>query len=137
MATRHRTWGQATWFVLFAVVRPGGLSPRCVFPLRFLLCFVWLVSSLTSPARANDEFFQRKIRPVLAGTCFRCHGGERVAGKLRVDSRDHLLKGGASGPAIVPGSPESSLLIRALRHAEGVVAMPPGKRLANTGVQAF
>jgi hypothetical protein len=95
------------------------------------------VSSLTSPAHGSDEFFERKIRPVLAGTCFRCHGGDRVAGKLRVDSREHLLKGGASGPAIVRGSPESSLLIRALCHADGVVAMPPGKHLANTVVQDF
>ena len=81
--------------------------------------------------RADEDFFERKIRPVLAGTCFRCHGGERTAGKLRIDSRTALLKGGASGPAVVPGSPERSLLLRALRHADDVAAMPPGKKLSD------
>jgi hypothetical protein len=91
----------------------------------------------TPPARADEAFFERKIRPVLAGTCFRCHGGERVAGKLRVDSRATLLEGGASGPAIVPGEPDRSRIVRALCHADGVAAMPPGKRLADTVVQDF
>ncbi len=88
-------------------------------------------------ARGDEAFFERKIRPVLAGTCFRCHGGERVAGKLRVDSRDSLLKGGTSGPAIVPGAPERSLLIRALRHEDGVESMPPGKHLDKSVVADF
>jgi hypothetical protein len=96
---------------------------------------LWLLPSST--ARGDEVFFERKIRPVLAGTCFRCHGGERVAGKLRVDSRDSLLKGGASGPAIVPGAPERSLLLRALRHEDGVEAMPPGKRLDKSVVADF
>jgi hypothetical protein len=78
---------------------------------------------------ADDTFFEAKIRPVLAGTCFRCHGGERVAGKLRVDSRASLLKGGASGPAVIPGAPERSLLVQALRYEGDGPHMPPKKRL--------
>ena len=88
-------------------------------------------------ARADEAFFERKIRPVLAGTCFRCHGGDRVAGKLRVDSRAALLAGGASGPAIRPGSPDTSRLVRALRHADDVEAMPPGKMLPDAVVKDF
>ncbi len=98
-----------------------------------LLCIL----AVAGPVRADEAFFERKIRPVLASTCFRCHGGERVAGKLRVDSRDALVKGGVSGPAVIPGTVERSLLIRALRHADGVTAMPPGKRLAESVVQDF
>jgi hypothetical protein len=103
------------------------LSPTTIQRLAYL-AVVFVVSGT---ARADEAFFERKIRPVLVATCFRCHGGERVAGKLRVDTRDALLKGGGSGPAIVPGEAERSLLVRALRHAEGVTAMPPGKRLAD------
>src|ERR1019366_4787199 len=74
--------------------------------------------------RAGDDvFFERKIRPILAGTCFKCHGGEKTNGKLRVDSRAALLQGGRSGPALVPGDPDKSLLVQALRHAKEVEPM--------------
>jgi hypothetical protein len=96
-----------------------------------------LLGCLAGAARGDEAFFERKIRPVLAGACFRCHGGDRVAGKLRVDSRAALLKGGASGPAIDPAAPERSLIVRALRHADGVAAMPPGKRLPETVARDF
>ena len=85
----------------------------------------------------DDAFFERNIRPVLAGTCFKCHGGERTAGKFRVDSRDALLKGGASGAAIVPGDPDQSLLVRALRRKDDVTAMPPDKALPAETVANF
>jgi Planctomycete cytochrome C len=60
--------------------------------LAFLLTMLW-----PTMVRANDDaFFERKIRPILAGTCFKCHGGEKTNGKLRVDTREMLLKGGRS-----------------------------------------
>ena len=78
-------------------------------------------------ARANDaeSFFETAIRPVLVSSCFRCHGGERVCGGLRVDSRAALLQGGDSGPAIVPGNPQVSLLVQAISRHPDVSAMPP------------
>jgi hypothetical protein len=85
----------------------------------------------------DDTFFESKIRPVLADTCFRCHGGQKTGGKLRVDSRDALLKGGDSGAAIVAGDPEQSLLIQALRRADDVAAMPPDKPLPPEVVAHF
>jgi hypothetical protein len=95
---------------------------------RTTLILVGLLLVLTDgPVRSDErtEFFESKIRPVLAGTCFRCHGGSKTSGALRVDSRAALLKGGESGPAIVLNHPEASLLIRAIQRQESVSAMPP------------
>ena len=78
-------------------------------------------------ADERDDFFEAKIRPVLVGTCFRCHGGTKTSGELRIDSRERLLKGGDSGAAIVPGKPEESLLIKAIQRQADVSAMPPDK----------
>lgn len=73
------------------------------------------------------EFFEKKIRPVLAEHCYKCHsaGAEKLKGDLYVDSKDGLLKGGASGPAIVPGNPAKSLLVKTMRHDDPDMAMPP------------
>jgi hypothetical protein len=102
----------------------------------FLL--VWTASATPGQVRLDAEtLFEAKIRPVLAGTCFRCHGGEKVSGHLRVDNRAALLKGGDSGPAIVPGDPEKSLLIQAIQHRHEKLRMPPDKRLANDVVADF
>ncbi|MBC7821245.1 MAG: DUF1549 domain-containing protein [Planctomycetaceae bacterium] len=85
------------------------------------------MSSPSACADERDDFFEGKIRPVLVGTCFRCHGGTKTAGELRIDSRERLLKGGESGAAIVPGKPEESLLIKAIQRQADVSAMPPDK----------
>jgi cytochrome c553 len=79
-----------------------------------------------APPGDAETLFEQKIRPVLAGTCLKCHGGEKVSGGLRLDSRASILKGGDSGPAIVPGEPDESLLVQAIRHEDGL-AMPPKK----------
>jgi hypothetical protein len=115
--------------------------------LRVILgCLAW-AGALTGtvmaapPGRATqadvEKFFAAKVRPVLAGTCFRCHGGEKVRGDLRLDSRASLLRGGDRGPAIVPGDADKSLLIQALRHTHDEVKMPPGKPLAAGVVNDF
>ncbi|MBI3865506.1 MAG: PSD1 domain-containing protein, partial [Planctomycetia bacterium] len=93
-------------------------------------------------ARADEEdlefLFETRIRPVLVQTCFRCHGGDRTARGLRVDSREGLLKGGKSGPALVPGKPEESLLLTAIEYGdEAAVQMPPDKKLPAETIAAF
>jgi len=88
-------------------------------------------------AHERETFFEINIRPVLAGTCFKCHGGEKTSGKLRVDSRASLVAGGESGPAIVPGNVEASLLIKALRHDDEELSMPPDGALPSATVQQF
>lgn len=89
---------------------------------------------LLAPRATADEaadFFEKKIRPVLAESCYRCHSSETLKPKagLRLDRRDAALAGGESGPAIVPGKPDESLLIKAVTYTGGVSEMPPDGKL--------
>src|SRR2546429_7829552 len=88
-----------------------------------------------STAAASPAFFESNVRPVLAANCYDCHTNERMGG-LRVDSREALLKGGRSGPAIVPGDPDKSLLIAAVRQT-GALKMPKGGALEADEVSAL
>lgn len=72
------------------------------------------------------EFFEARVRPILAANCFECHGDQQ-AGGLRVDSREAILKGGDSGPAIVAGDPDKSLLIQAVKRLPDAPQMPSGR----------
>ncbi|MBI3856574.1 MAG: DUF1549 domain-containing protein, partial [Planctomycetes bacterium] len=87
-----------------------------------------LAATLVGPAQAvpdDLEFFESRIRPVLAQECYACHAGAtKKKGCLALDDRAGLLKGGDSGPAIVPGKPAESLLLRAVRHEESGLKMP-------------
>jgi hypothetical protein len=77
----------------------------------------------------DTAFFEQRIRPVLAEHCYECHSARasRIKGGLLLDTRDASLKGGDSGqPAVVPGKPDESLLLRALRHLDDL-EMPPKK----------
>ena len=79
----------------------------------------------TRPAADDREaFFETRVRPVLSERCWRCHGDDKQSSGLRLDSREAMLEGGEQGPAIVPGKPEESLLIQAVRH-DGEISMPP------------
>ena len=95
------------------------------------------MASAREPAGTAEERFELEIRPVLTRTCFPCHGGKKTSGGLRVDSREALLKGGEGGPSIVPGRPDQSLLLRAIRHDDETLKMPPSKRLPEETVAAF
>ncbi|MFN0123636.1 MAG: PSD1 and planctomycete cytochrome C domain-containing protein [Blastocatellia bacterium] len=77
------------------------------------------------PDAAQIEFFETRVRPVLADSCFSCHTEAPKAG-LRVDSREALLKGGRRGPAIIPGNAADSLLIQAIAHTNESPRMPKG-----------
>ncbi len=81
------------------------------------------------PDRDGVEFFEKRIRPVLVEKCGKCHSGtaEKLKGNLILDTREAMLKGGASGPAIVPGDPDKSLLITAIRHTDADLKMPDQK----------
>ena len=88
-----------------------------------------------SPVNAV-ELFETKVRPLLAANCYGCHTQSAMAG-LRVDSREALLKGGETGPALVPGDPEKSALLKVIQHAEGFPRMPRGRaKLAAEDIEA-
>ncbi|HKB35262.1 MAG TPA: PSD1 and planctomycete cytochrome C domain-containing protein, partial [Gemmataceae bacterium] len=95
----------------------------------------WGARTAWAGARAADaegiDFFEKRVRPLLADRCYRCHSDRatKLRGGLRLDTREGLLKGGNSGPAVVPGDPDRSLLIRAVRHADPDLKMPPNNRL--------
>jgi cytochrome c553 len=84
----------------------------------------------TGAAAAADptEFFETRVRPVLANNCYSCHANSESGG-LRLDSRERVLKGGKSGAAVVPGKPDESLLIRAIRQVDSRLKMPLGGKL--------
>ena len=86
------------------------------------------VSASAKEDRQGAEFFESKIRPLLAARCFECHGPEKQKGGLRLDSRVTLIEGGDSGPAVVPGKPEESLLASVVRY-NGDIKMPPKSKL--------
>ena len=77
---------------------------------------------------AAVEFFEKSVRPILATRCQGCHGPDKPKGKLRLDSRASILAGGATGPAVVPGKPEESLLVDAINYGE-TYQMPPKSKL--------
>lgn len=77
----------------------------------------------------STAFFESRIRPLLIRRCLRCHGSVKSARGLRLDSRKAVFRGGKSGPAVVEGKPEASLLIRAVRHSGDGLKMPPGGKL--------
>ncbi len=87
-------------------------------------------------APQSPEYFESSVRPVLAANCYDCHGDQRMGG-LRLDSREGLLKGGRSGPAIVPGDPDKSLMIQAVRQTRDTLKMPKGGRLKPSEVDAL
>ena len=83
-------------------------------------------------AKAQLDFFESKIRPLLSSQCYKCHNAAegKLKGDLALDTKDGLLKGGETGPAIVPGSPEKSLLIKAISYTDANLQMPPkGEKL--------
>jgi mono/diheme cytochrome c family protein len=93
-----------------------------------VVCFSASAIRATDSSSADLEFFEKKVRPVLAAHCFKCHADGKNKGGLSLASRAALLQGGDSGPAAVPGQPEKSLLIQAIGH-ETETRMPPKEKL--------
>jgi len=95
-----------------------------------ILTVAWVLSALSENrlAAADSDFFEKKVRPVLAEHCFDCHSADAQESGLRVDSLSGMLIGGERGPAIVPGKPDESLLISAVRHSD-TLQMPADRKL--------
>lgn len=85
------------------------------------------------------RFFEERIRPVLAEKCYSCHSAdsEKLKGSLQVDHLSHLLAGGDTGPSLVPGKPDDSLLVEAIAHGNPDLRMPPKEKLPAGVVEDF
>jgi hypothetical protein len=83
------------------------------------------------------EFFESRVRPILVERCLKCHGPKKQSSSLRLDNRESVLNGGESGPAVVPGKPEDSLLIQAVSHLHDELTMPPDGKLAGPAIAAL
>jgi hypothetical protein len=91
--------------------------------------------------RGDDGFAQRhfieRVKPLLESRCISCHGPDKAKGGLRLDSRAAALKGGESGPALVPGKPAESLIVQAVMHARPDLEMPPKDKLTKGDIAVF
>ena len=116
---------------------------RCRAPIVAVLMCVMLAaggpaagqSQTPETAPENVRFFEKNVRPVLVARCLKCHGTKTQWGGLRLDSRPALLRGGESGAAVIPGQPEKSLLIQAVRHLDDDLKMPQDGKLTARQIQ--
>lgn len=110
---------------------------------RHVLVGAWVAAAAAAPAAAQQtvstEFFESRIRPVLATKCYSCHNSKmkEPKGYLTLDTREGVMKGGTLGPALVPGQPAASKLIHAIKYADPHLQMPPSGKLPDEVIADF
>ena len=103
-------------------------------PVNFVLMFLFFFGSLT--AEEGLHFFEQKVRPLLVEHCYSCHSvEEKIKGGLALDSKQGWQQGGDSGPAIIPGHPDTSLLIKAVSYLNRDLEMPPKGKLPKMKIE--
>jgi hypothetical protein len=116
-----------------AIGKAAGLLAAAAFLAPGLRAEITLTQAMPAqvPAQAispdDMQFFEAKIRPVLADNCYKCHShdADKIKGGLMLDTREGMLHGGDTGPAIAPGKPEDSLIIDAISYKDADLQMPP------------
>ena len=113
-----------------------------VSPIERLTCCILSIAFLLSANTAHADpqgvkFFETKIRPVLATRCYKCHGQKKQESELRLDTYAAILKGGATGPAVIPGEPEEGLLMHVIKYEDEELQMPPDSRLSDQVIKDF
>lgn len=133
-AVAHCPWKTESWVLPFCLARCNRQSVlqrrrKSVAAVACAIAAFLLVAmsnTLFAQAGADEvKFFEDRIRPVLVKHCYECHGPDVAEGKLRLDIKSGWERGGERGPAIVPGDPSASLLIRAVTHRDEKLKMPP------------
>ncbi len=111
----------------------------CLLALFFLLAARGrLAAEAEKPSAAEQaKFFETQVQPLLQANCISCHGGDKTRSGLKLTSREALLKGGDRGPAISVEKPEESLLLRAIRHTEDELKMPPRGKLTQEQINTL
>ena len=110
--------------------------------LLLLSTVITVSQTRAADAALTDEqnnFFERKIRPVLVEKCYECHSAQskKVKGGLLLDTKEATLHGGDNGPSVVPGKPDESLLLEAIRYANKDMEMPPKGKLPDSVIADF
>ncbi|QDV35295.1 PSD1 and planctomycete cytochrome C domain-containing protein [Tautonia plasticadhaerens] len=124
-----------------APVRALGAVPRRLAMVLGTALGAVLPSAAAPAAPQADQaaldFFEANVRPVLVEHCYSCHSAEapRLRGDLALDTREGLLRGGALGPALVPGDPDASLLLEAVRYEDELLRMPPSGKLPDRVIE--
>ncbi len=96
----------------------------------------WGISAQGAEDPKGIEFFENKVRPLLVDRCFECHSStKKIKGGLSLDSKEAILKGGDTGTSLVPGNPDASLLIKAVRYHDENLQMPPKKKLEDAQIK--
>ena len=99
---------------------------------RVVFCLAAVSAAALAQKPAKDDagrYFDKRVAPILSKRCLGCHNNDLNDGGISFLDRDSLLKGGGRGPAVVPGKPEDSVLIHAVRQ-DGDLKMPPGGKLS-------
>ena len=99
-----------------------------------LLLLGTLAAQAAAPSPEALKFFENKVRPVLAGQCQECHGEKKHKGNLRLDNLAYILQGGESGPALVAGDADKSLLIKAVSYTDKDLKMPPEDKMSEADI---
>ena len=99
----------------------------------------WGMAQENPLTRAQVDFFEKKIRPMLVQNCYKCHSAksEKLKGELLLDTKVGTRRGGESGPAVVPGNLKESLLIESVRWSDEDLQMPPKKKLSAAQITAL
>lgn len=110
------------------------------FLVRFLPAIAIVLASrglfAAEPLTEAETFFEKEVRPILVQQCQRCHGPRKQESGLRVDSREAIVKGGISGPGIVPGKPAEGTVLAAILH-RGDIEMPPDEPLSKREIASL
>src|SRR5688572_29775521 len=102
-----------------------------------ILIAAWSLGMAQAADPKGIEFFEKRVRPLLADQCYECHGEKKQQGGQRLDSAAAVLQGGYSGPSIVAGKPEQSPLIKAVSWGDPDLQMPPKNKRSDAGISAI
>lgn len=104
-------------------------------PITIIASLLLLCTFSSASETESLKFFEMKVRPLLADECFECHDARKEKGGLRLDHVDFILKGGDTGPALVKGQPQESLIIKVTKRLDPDFAMPPKKELSSEQIR--
>jgi mono/diheme cytochrome c family protein len=114
------------------------IGGRIILLVALALCIinVRLALAVTNETKSSDgdRLFLEQVKPLLDARCSSCHGADKAEGGLRLNSREAALDGGDTGPALVPGKPNESLLLEAVKHTHQVLRMPPKDDLSSKDI---